>query len=57
MPKLGIEVAERTVSRLIAKPRPAPSQPWRTVLAHHVRDLVALDFSVRMHLTDGKLSR
>jgi putative transposase len=42
--KLGIEVAERTVSRLLAKRRPPPSQTWRTFLANHVRDLVSIDF-------------
>jgi transposase InsO family protein len=42
--KLGIDVAERTVSRLMPKRRPRPSQTWRTFLAHHVRDLVSLDF-------------
>ena len=42
--KLGIDVAERTVSRLISKRRPPPSQTWRTFLANHVRDLVSIDF-------------
>jgi hypothetical protein len=42
--KLGIEVAERTVSRLMPKRRTPPSQPWRTFLANHVRDQVSLDF-------------
>src|SRR4030095_15190152 len=42
--KLGIGVAERTVSRLIPKRRTPPSQTWRTFLANHVRDLVAVDF-------------
>src|SRR5213592_974448 len=42
--KLGIDVAERTVSRLMPKRRPLPSQTWRTFLANHVRDAVALDF-------------
>ena len=42
--KLGIEVAERTVSRLMPKRRTPPSQTWRTFLANHVRDLVSLDF-------------
>src|SRR5438105_4058166 len=42
--KLGISVAERTVSRLMPKRRPRPSQTWRTFLANHVRDVVALDF-------------
>src|SRR5262245_64755437 len=42
--KLGLDVSERTVSRLIPKRRFPPSQTWRTFLANHVRDLVALDF-------------
>jgi putative transposase len=42
--KLGIDVAERTVSRLISKRRPPPSQTWRTFLANHVPGLVSLDF-------------
>jgi transposase InsO family protein len=42
--KLGIDVAERTVSRLMPKHRPRPSQTWRTFLAHHVQDLVSIDF-------------
>ena len=42
--KLGIDVAERTVSRLISKRRPPPSQTWRTFLTNHVPDLVSLDF-------------
>src|SRR5438093_7842821 len=42
--KLGIEVAERTVSRLMPKRRLPPSQTWRTFLTNHVRDLVAIDF-------------
>ena len=40
----NIDVAERTVSRLMPKRRPQPSQTWRTFLANHVGDLVALDF-------------
>src|SRR5216117_2724470 len=42
--KLGIDVAERTVSRLLSKRRSPPSQTWRTFLDNHVRDLVSLDF-------------
>jgi putative transposase len=42
--KLGIEVAERTVSRLIPKRRRPSSQTWRTFLANHVTDLVSIDF-------------
>jgi hypothetical protein len=42
--KLGIDVAERIVSRLMPKQRTPPSQTWRTFLANHVRDLVSIDF-------------
>jgi transposase InsO family protein len=42
--KLGIDVAERTVSRLMPKRRTPPVQTWRTFLTNHLRDLVALDF-------------
>src|SRR5438034_11744698 len=42
--KLGIDVAERTVSRLMPKHRTPPSQTWRTFLTNHLWDLVALDF-------------
>jgi putative transposase len=42
--KLGIEISERTVSRLMPKRRTQPSQTWRTFLANHVRDLVSIDF-------------
>ena len=42
--KLGIDVAERTVSRLMPERRTPPSQTWRTFLTNHLRDLVALDF-------------
>src|SRR5256712_9532773 len=42
--KLGIDVAERTVSRLLPKRRSPPSQTWRTFLTNLVRDLVSLDF-------------
>src|SRR3989442_4401252 len=42
--KLGIQVSERTVSRLMPKRNTAPSQTWRTFLGNHVRDLVSIDF-------------
>src|SRR5216684_7615139 len=42
--KLGIDLAERTVSRLLAKRRPPLSETWRTFLTNHVRDLVSIDF-------------
>jgi putative transposase len=42
--KLGITVSERTVSRLLRRPRRPPSQTWRTFLANHVATLVSMDF-------------
>src|SRR5438093_2732843 len=42
--KLGIDIGERTVPRLIAKRRTPPSQTWQTFLTNHVRDLVSIDF-------------
>src|SRR5213592_642748 len=42
--KLGIDVAERTVSRLLPKRPSPPSQTWRTFLTNHVRDLASIDF-------------
>jgi putative transposase len=42
--KLGIQVSERTVSRLMPKHNTKPSQTWRTFLENHVRDLVSIDF-------------
>src|SRR5262249_23910376 len=42
--KLGIEGADATLSRLMPKRRPPPSQTWRTFLANHVRNLVSIDF-------------
>jgi len=42
--KLGLDLSERTVSRLMPKRRTRPSQTWRTFLANHVRDLVSFDF-------------
>src|SRR5258706_410985 len=42
--KLGVEISERTVSRLMPKYRKAPSQTWRSFLNNHVQDLVSIDF-------------
>ena len=41
--KLGIEVSERTVSRLVRRRRP-PSQTWRTFLTNHGPALGSIDF-------------
>jgi putative transposase len=42
--KLGIDVSERTVSRLLRPRRRPPSQTWRTFLTNHLTSLVSLDF-------------
>jgi len=42
--KLGIEISERTVSRLMPKRRKPPSQTWKTFLGNHVNELVSIDF-------------
>lgn len=44
--KLGIEVSQRTVSRLMPRRRKPRSQGWRTFLDNHVKDLVSMDFFV-----------
>jgi putative transposase len=48
--KLGIEVSERTVSRMMPRQRP-PSQTWRTFLANHVASMVSMDFFTVSTLT------
>jgi transposase InsO family protein len=42
--KLGIDVAERTISRLLPKRLSPPSQTWRAFLTNHLSDLVSIDF-------------
>src|SRR5262245_7754766 len=42
--KLGIEVSERTVSRLLRRQRRPLSQTWRTFLTNRVAALVSIDF-------------
>jgi putative transposase len=49
--KLGIEISERTVSRLLARLSRPPSQPWRTFLANHLSALVSMDFFTVSTLT------
>ena len=49
--KLGIEVSERTVSRLLRGRRRPPSQTWRTFLTNHVTSLVSMDFFTVQTLT------
>ena len=42
--KLGFEMSERTISRLMPRRRSPPSQTWRTFLANHLDSTVAIDF-------------
>jgi len=42
--KVGVEVSERTVSRLLRRPRRPPSQTWRAFLTNHVATLASIDF-------------
>jgi len=44
--KLGVEVSQRTVSRLMGCKRKPPSQTWRTFLDNHAKDLASMDFFV-----------
>jgi transposase InsO family protein len=42
--KLGIDVSQRTIGRMMPKHRKPPSQTWRTFLENHASDFAALDF-------------
>jgi hypothetical protein len=42
--KLGIEISQRTVGRLMPRRRKPPSQTWRALLDNHVKELVSIDF-------------
>jgi len=42
--KLGIEVSERTVSRILRAARRPPSQTWKTLLHNHLSEIGAIDF-------------
>ena len=42
--KLGFEISERTVSRLMPKRERKPSQTWMTFLRNHIGQLVSIDF-------------
>jgi putative transposase len=41
---VGVEISERTVSRLLRQSRRPPSQTWRTFLTNHMATLVSMDF-------------
>jgi putative transposase len=42
--KVGVEVSERTVSRLLRSRDRPPSQTWRTFLTNHAAVMVSMDF-------------
>lgn len=42
--KLGIRVSQASVSKYMVKSHRPPSQTWRTFLANHSKDIVAIDF-------------
>jgi putative transposase len=44
--KLGFEISERTVSRLMPKQHKKPSQTWKTFLTNHTGQLVSIDFFI-----------
>jgi transposase InsO family protein len=52
--KLGMEVSERTVSRILQTVKRPPSQTWKTFLKNHMGEIVATDFftvpTVRMRV-------
>jgi putative transposase len=52
--KLGYEISERTVSRLMPKNDKKPSQTWTTFLRNHVGQMVSIDFftvaTIRLHV-------
>ena len=49
--KLGIQVAESTVSKYLPRNPKPPSQGWRPFLANHLRDTIAIDFAVVQTVT------
>jgi transposase InsO family protein len=44
--KLGFDVSQRSVARLMPRRPKPPSQTWRTFLQNHLADLVSVDFFV-----------
>ena len=49
--ELGLDISERTVSRLLARRRRPPSQAWRTFLTNHLATMVSMDFFTVSTLT------
>lgn len=52
---LGYTVSQATVAKYMPKTRKPPSQTWRTFLANHVPDIVAIDFFTIPTVTFGVL--
>ena len=44
--KLGFDISQRSVARLMPRRTKPPSQSWKTFLANHVADLASVDFLV-----------
>ena len=55
--KLGLEVAQSTVSKYMIKRRGPPSQGWRTFLRNHADAIAAIDLCVVPTLTSSGRSR
>ena len=51
---LGMQISQRTVSRLLARLGRPPSQTWRTLLANHLAAFASMDFFTVSTLT-GRL--
>ena len=49
--KLGIDIAQATVSKYMVRHRKPPSQSWRTFLNNHITDLVSVDFFTVLTVT------
>ncbi len=48
---LGLEVAQSTVSKYMARPSKPPSQTWKTFLQNHTEAIAAIDMCVVPTLT------
>ena len=44
--KLGLDISQRSVARLMPRRPTPPSQTWRMFLQNHLADLVSVDFFV-----------
>jgi len=51
--KLGIDIAQSTISKYMVKQKRPPSQSWRTFLANHANDIVSIDFFTVPTVTFG----